>query len=225
MNPLNASTQKCYNDLLGAGLVVDGELGDKSIAAEKALLGKLVDVFAAKKYVWNNNNLIGIRMSDVFTDEFTDYGIITIGSDIYAFPISTKPGSYFLTHPENKNGCACLKEGQWKNMWMFHDDVSGWTGDPYCRQISPVTVLRQAGKSVGDTIDRSKEDTDSLGSLNGINFHTWKNFNGARVYNLSAGCNVMQEGTEIEILPMLKQYFAGMITYTLLNKNDFTNAT
>lgn len=215
---LSEHTQEACNAILGTTLVVDGKMGPISQDAVQTLLTKIKTIFTTNNFTWNANNLIGIRMSDIFTDAFTDFGVITIGNGLYAFPISTKPGSFYLAKPENKAGCACLMEGNYPKMWQFHDVVGGWTGDPYCAQITACNVLRQLGKKTGDSIDRSV--TPDHGIF-GINFHTWKNFNGAKVYNLSAGCNVMQEGTELEILEYLKTYFKEPITYTLLHFKDF----
>jgi hypothetical protein len=203
MDSLLVSTQKLCSQL--------------SIVSSDALIQKLKDIFVTNKYIWSDKNYIGLRMSDIFTDEFSDYGIITINEAPFAFSLSTKPGSYFLEHPENKNGCACLKEGQHKDMWQFHNVVGGWTGDPYCSQINPITVLRQIGKHVGDTIDRTKEET----GLFGINMHTWKNFKNSHVLNLSAGCQTASEDVFMEEIYELIKQLPEKITYTLLNKSMF----
>jgi hypothetical protein len=220
MNKLSLSTQQTCNVLTGSTLTLDGELGSVSQAAIAHLLEKIKSIFHAKNYQWDVNNLIGIRMSDIFTDAFTDVGVINVGEKLYAFPISTKPGSKYLEHPENAHGTSCLAEGQYPAMWQFHDQIGGWTGDPYCAQISRCTVFRQIGKKAGDTIDRTHPDT----GLFGINFHTWHGFNGPKVYNLSAGCQVMDEEVLMnEIHDFLKACwpFPHSITYTLLHRNDF----
>lgn len=217
MNTLNATTQQACNDLLGTSLVIDGAFGPESNTARTTLLQKLKYIFSANKYVWGSPALIGIRMSDIFTDEFTDYGLILIGPNLYAFPMSTKPGASYLLKPENAAGCACLAEGQYLNMWKFQDTTEGFSGEPYCQQIGVCTIYRQKNKNIGDTIDRTIPNK----GIFGINFHTWRNFNGAHVKNLSAGCQVMDEAVLVgEILGYIRT-FVGDIDYTLLHKNDF----
>lgn len=218
MSQLSASTQKACNDLIGSNLVVDGDIGPKSQDAIKSLFEKLKYIFSDRSYVWSDNNLIGVRMSDVFTDEFTDYGIITISDTLYAYPISTKPGSRYLEKPENPDGCACLLEGQYPKMWEFKDVFGGWSGDPYCQQVNRCFIIRQKDKKVGDEIDRSVKPI--LGNF-GINYHSWKGFNGAKVGNLSAGCNVMDESVLVgEIHDLLKK-LPVQIDYTLIHKKNF----
>lgn len=218
MNQLSASTQKACNDLMGSNLVVDGDIGPKSQDAIKSLLDKLKYIYSDRSYVWSDSNLIGVRMSDIFTDEFTDYGIITMNDTLYAYPISTKPGSKWLENPENPDGCACMLEGQYSKMWTFKDVFGGWTGDPYCQQINRCAIIRQKDKKVGDEIDRSVKPI--LGNF-GINYHTWKNFNGSHVFNLSAGCTVMSETVLVGDIHDLLKKFPPQIDYTLLHKNNF----
>lgn len=215
---LGKSTQNACNILLNSGLTEDGSLGPMSNAAIANLIAKLKNIFETKHYVWSTNNLIGVRTSDVYTDEFTDIGIIVEGDSLMAYPISTKPGMKYLDHPENANGCACLKEGQYLNMWQFHDEFNGWTGDPYMMQVSPCNVYREVNH--GTSINRNAHvDT----GLFGVNYHSWKGFNSEHVANLSAGCNVMNESVLVgEVLPHLEKSFKGTpTTYTLIHTDDF----
>ncbi|HKC69638.1 MAG TPA: hypothetical protein VKG26_15480, partial [Bacteroidia bacterium] len=188
MNTLALSTQKACNVLINAGLTEDGVLGNESNAAIANLKTKLQTIFTKKNYNWGTGNLIGIRMSDVYTNEFTDYGIIITDNQLIAYPKSTKPGLTYLNHPDNAAGCACLKEGQYHGMWNFVDVYGGWTGDPYMQQAANCTVYREVNH--GASINRNAETNTGVF---GINFHTWKNFNSNLVQNLSAGCQVMDE--------------------------------
>ncbi|HXP52194.1 MAG TPA: hypothetical protein VN922_19715 [Bacteroidia bacterium] len=218
MNSLILSTQKACDALVSSGLIEDGIDGANTLQAENKLLAKLKSIFAAKNYTWHINNLIGIRMDDNYTNQFTDYCIITTVDKLIAFPISTKPGKSYLDKPENAAGCACLKEGQYIDMWKFIDAFGGWSGDPYMQQNKPCNVYRELHP--GPSINRNaKIDT----GIFGVNFHTWKNFNGNLVQNLSAGCQVMNENVlVVEVLPYLELVFTGVpVTYTLLHKNDF----
>lgn len=155
-------------------------------------------------------------MSDIYTNEFTDWGCIILNGELIGFPISTKPGKYWLSqHGEDHKGCACLVEGQYRGLWQFNEVYNGWTGDPYCQQINQCTIYREMGE---DFINRnSPKET----GLFGINFHTWANFNIITVDNLSAGCQVMDESVEKEIIPYLEKFDNPPITYTLLHIFDF----
>jgi len=218
MDNLALSTQKACNALINAGLTEDGILGNASNAATANLIAKLQNIFAQKNYIWGTNNLIGIRMSDAYTNEFTDYGAIITDTKLIAYPKSTKPGLTYLNHPDNAAGCACLKEGQYVGMWNFVDAYGGWTGDPYMQQVGNCTIYREVNH--GDSINRSSLINTGVF---GINFHTWKNFNSNLVQNLSAGCQVMDENVLVgELLPYIQQTFKGtQTTYTLLHINDF----
>jgi|SRR6185437_4125673 len=218
MSNLALSTQKACNAIINAGLTEDGVLGQASNTAATNLIAKIQSVFTQKNYTWSPNNLIGIRMSDTYTNEFTDYGVIVIGNQLIAYPKSTKPGLTYLNHPDNAAGCACLKEGQYIGMWNFVDAYGGWTGDPYMQQAGHCNVYREVNH--GDAINRNAAVNTGVF---GINFHTWKNFNGDLVQNLSAGCQVMDESVLVgELLPYIQQSFKGApVTYTLLHINDF----
>ncbi|MFI5141857.1 MAG: hypothetical protein ACHQII_05830 [Bacteroidia bacterium] len=218
MNNLGLSTQKACNALINAGLTEDGILGDASNTATANLIAKIQNIFEQKNYMWSTNNLIGVRTSDVYTNEFTDYGVIVADNKLIAYPKSTKPGLTYLNRPDNAAGCACLKEGQYIGMWNFVDVYGGWTGDPYMQQVANCNVYREVNH--GTSINRSA--TVNTGVF-GINFHTWKNFNGNLVQNLSAGCQVMDENVLTgELLPYLQQSFKGApVTYTLLHIDDF----
>lgn len=219
MEGLVLSSQKACDALIAAGLIENGVSGANTITAETNLLNKIKSIFAAKGYTWSENNLIGIRMSDEYTNDFSDYGIIIERDKLIAFYMSTKPGKFYLDKPENASiGCACLKEGQYIDMWLFHDVFGGWTGDPYMQQQKNCQVYRELNH--GTSINRAARiDTGVFG----INFHTWKNFNGNLVQNLSAGCQVMDENILVgELLPYLKRLFENKpVTYTLIHKTDF----
>lgn len=219
MNTLVETTQQACDALINSGIDTDNNEGKLTDAAIAKLLQKLKDIFAAKGYVWSTNNLIGIRMDDTFTNQFSDFGIITMGDKLFAFPMSTKPGRYWLLHPEEAAGCGCLLEGQYKGMWQFHNTTTGWSGEPYMQQVANCTFIRQLNKNIGDSINRT---ITPITGMFGCNFHTWKGDNASIVGNLSAACQVMQMNIEVdEVLPYLTNAFVGINTYTLLHKNMF----
>jgi len=156
-------------------------------------------------------------MSDEYTNQFTDWGLICFGEATYLFPISTKPGSSYQkndAYVAQVGGCACLLPAQYKGMWSYRP-AGGWSGDAYLMQVGPCTVYRD--KSEGPVIDKSITET----GLFGINFHSWKGDNATTVDNLSAGCQVMDEIYLEDVMPLLKQ-IQGNIDYTLIEFADFS---
>jgi hypothetical protein len=216
---IQESTQAGLNELIKAGLTVDGDLGSASQAALKIFHDKLSSVFNAKGYDFAN--LVGIRMSDDYTNQFTDWGAIFTGTgDTFIFPMSTKPGSSYQkndAYVAQVGGCACLAPGQYKDMWSYRP-AGGWSGDQYLMQVSPCKIYRD--KTEGGTIDKFS----SVTGMFGINFHSWRGDNGSTVDNLSAGCQVMDEIYLNDVMPILKK-IQGNISYTLIDFSDFNLAS
>ena len=213
---LQQSTQAGLNALLGASLTIDGILGAESDQAVASLKSKLSEIFTVKGYA--PSAIIGVRMSDEYTNQFSDWGILNINGTIRLFPMSTKPGSSYQkndTYVSKTGGCACLVPGKYKGMWSYRS-AGGWSGDAYLMQVNPCAIYRD--KSEGTTIDKSVTET----GLFGINFHSWKGDNSQSVDNLSAGCQVEQESVLLEIIDSLN--ISGNIDYTLLEYSDFNQS-
>lgn len=206
---INHHTQQACNYLLTAQIGVDGIIGNESMRSINLLLAKLRRKFVAEGWEWKEQNFIAIRMDDNYTNQFTDWGIITKNESLIAFPMSTKPGWGYVKNKQyiaGKKGVACLAPGQYVNMW--ERGKSSWTGKPYLQQITPVVVYRDP-----DMDDEVDKDLSEKG-LFGINFHSWKNFLSTLVGKLSAGCQVVKS----DILDMIWPYIPeGKITYTLIN--------
>lgn len=222
MNKLNKWTQEGLNAILGTNLIADGIMGIKTQEAIKTLKTILLSSYFKNKYAVTGRYDFGaIRMDDKYTNQFTDWGFIWMDANIVLFPLSTKPGwSYVLNkdYVDGKEGCAVLAEGQHNHIWELQD--TGWTGKPFLKQIKgQVEIFRD--NDLDTDIDRTIKKVGYFG----INFHSWKNFLGVYVKNLSAGCQVVRVEVFDEIFPYLqamnKQYPTG-ITYTLLHKNNLT---
>jgi hypothetical protein len=218
MDQLIQYTQTFLNIYGNAGLDTDGLIGPLTTAARNNFIAQLKIYLSTKQYEYKSDMILGVRTSDIYTDEFTDWGVI-ISNDIpSAFPMSTKPGSYWLAHPptvDGITGTACISEGQYVNMWTYSD--SGWSGDPYCQQENVCTVYRD-NSHLGH-IDRTAPQTTGC---YGINFHSWKGDNSTWVYNLSEGCQVMQDSTMSLLSPIFSK-FTGTIDYTIVNDLTINN--
>jgi len=221
----NIYTQQFLNAVMGSNLVEDGVLGNLSQAAINDFISKTSLIFASKGYEVSPYNLMAVRTNDTFTDTFSDWMVIFYPNNLIAVPCSTKPGSYYIAKPENKEGTAVVKEGQYKKVWKLVKNTgllsNFWTGSKYyLQQVAPITIFRDFNKD--GKLDRVKE----VSGLFGIFCHSWKNFFGFRVYNLSAGCQVLREDeliclqTYIEIM----QREQGLITYTLLSLQDYNTS-
>lgn len=197
---------------------IDGAMGPLSQQAISDMMNLIASAFANQRYSLDKDyNLIGVRASDLYTNKFTDWGVITHGNSLSAFPMSTKPGSkYFLNkqYIDSVKGCACLKEGQYSRVWVEMNN--GWSGMPYLMQTRDVTVYRDSDMDYA--IDTDHEST----GLFGINFHSWTSFTANFVQNLSAGCQVIQADVHKDIWPYIHEMSKhGSITYTLLKLDDF----
>jgi len=214
------ATQEGVDAIIAAGLNPDGDEGNLTLTALKKFETLLKAYFASKNYVWQDQMVIGIRMDNKYTNQFTDWGVIYDHGNIYIIPISTKPGASYqknAAYVAEHGGCACIVPGQYLNMWSYRPK-GGWSGgDPYLMQISPCTIYRDS--SMGDTIDTSKTETGMFG----INFHTWKGFAIQFVQNLSAGCQVMDEEYLLDIDFILQKFLS--VSYTCIEFSDFSQFT
>lgn len=224
--------QKACNQLLKDTLVVDGVKGALTTIAEIKLQEKLIQLFMSKSYRLEELNLVGIRMSDTYTNKFSDWCIVFSNSPVYEkkivsiIPISTLPGVYgvgAIMNPQwiaGKFGTAVLKEGQYYNVYRLYNTQRGWSGAPYLMQEgNKVTVYRDGNRTW--SLDRVEEHSGYFG----INFHTWKGYGAEIVNNLSLGCQVTKQSDMNLIVPtfieMTNNDQDRLITYTLLHATDF----
>jgi len=231
MDALLQLTQLGINRVLKTSIEMDGILGPETSGKKQSLIAFLIDKFIAKGYVWDADfNLIGIRMDDNYTNEFTDIGIIASNSDVICFPMSTKPGIGKVLNPPivaGIKGVAVMKEGQYINLYEYNG--AWWSGMPFLLQKGHCVVYRDS--DLNTTITKSVEQTDKdLPYRFSLNFHSYKNNTWSwnlnvlsylkpdKTYsNLSEGCQVVKKSTMDLILPWLKtRSNKGLITYTLL---------
>ena len=185
-------------------------LAELGFENQEDLLNGLKAYFEQQQYQWLDQQIIGFRMDDDYTDEFTDWIIALKTDEIIAVQASTKAGSYWL----EKQAVATLKEGQYKGMWRI--GTTSWSGDKYLQQVQPCEVYRD-GSKLGH-IDR---DSEVQTGLFGINEHSWRGFGeGNKVGNLSEGCQVCDE-LENDALWTIIKTFKGDIDYTLIFKEAF----
>lgn len=97
---------------------------------------------------------------------------------------TTDPGFKSLTAPVNKNGCAILKEGWYRRLWikgLHHGKYSALV------QASPCTVYRDNDKD--KTLDMNDKKVET--GMFGINMHRAnEKYDSTIVENWSAGCQV-----------------------------------
>jgi hypothetical protein len=177
-------TQTFLNTVFKENLVTDGIEGRLTIEAKQRAINKLFFICDAKK--WDRlefiKGLTAIRVGDTYTNEFTDWAICfnNTGTDFYAIPCSTKPGTVAVIKKGVENimgkvGVAVLTEGQHKRIWSRQG--AWWSGLPFYYQIAPVKIFRD---NIVDTkIDRHQIQEGMFG----INAHSWKN--GSWLWNIT----------------------------------------
>ena len=172
-------------------------------------------------------NIIGIRSIRQIPNSFDD-SIVLIYNDknldqkIEQFPFTTDPGTYYLNHPINPQGCAILKEGQYIDTWQV-----GMHRGKYLAlvQRKPVTVYRDTDKD-GNLDLNGKMET----GLFGIDIH-YASASGTteEVGHYSAGCQVFQVMDNfmrfMQLVELHKQHNLPWFSYTLLNEADFVTIT
>jgi hypothetical protein len=192
---------------------LDDFLSENNIPDVDSLTAGLKAYYDSKGYTWNDNGIIGMRMSDTYTDEYSDYFILYANGTPIAISGSTKPGSYFL----NLKQGGTMKEGQYLEMWQ--QGTTTWSGRRYLQQVRTCTFYRDYSQL--GYIDRNSTVESGLV---GCNFHSWKNIGESqKVFNVSEMCQVQDEVendaafVQIDLMP-IKDY-----DYTLINIADFLN--
>lgn len=224
------------------GIKADGIQGPVTKKFQGLLQARLRSIFEKKKYDFDEKfNLIGVRMSDSYSNYFFDVGIITgmKSEDLICFPMSTMPGWGRVKSPptvDGITGVAVLKEGQYKKLYRFINTWNGWTGAPFLFQVAPVEVYRDSNKDLflnrNSVVTTDKGRLKAKGSYYQINYHTWLNWwsrqvsvllYGQKYSNLSEGCQVLRYETFTKVLPRISAgaVIQNRIHYTLLHAKDF----
>ena len=171
-------------------------------------------------------NIVGIRAENPKQNEFDDLICLFFKNDknewqYYQFPATTDPGTVFLTNPINKLGTAAIVPGQYIDVFS-----KGLHRQQYA-------ALTQTGKfKIYRDLDRNQtfdfgtaKIYDSQGD--GINLHRATadpKANPQAVNNYSAGCQVIQNAANFDILMTAvdkhKNLYGNKFTYTLLDERQ-----
>jgi len=162
---------------------VDGAPGDKTYKAATAYAKKL---YKARKFKWHQKDLIWLRMSDEFTDKFSDYCLtVCWGKVVRISNATTKPGDYWITNPVTVGGitgAGIQLEGQIIGSHKYIKGKNKWKGFGYFRQIKNIFVARDGNKD--NILDR--EIITVAPKWYGFFMHAMGR--GNRIWNWSAGC-------------------------------------
>lgn len=167
-------------------------------------------------------NLVGIRNKTFVPNTFNDelHVFYKDQQQIWRhrqFQATTDPGSFYLVHFEksNPNGVAVLKEGQYLNAYEIGLHKGQY---PALTQKGNVTVYRDYDRDTAIDFIPSTKQTGRFG----INIHrAHANVPSRAVDRWSAGCQVLQDPKEFELLMQLaalhRQYHGNTFTYTLID--------
>jgi len=166
-----------------------------------------------------NINLIGVRSSNVVTNEFDDTLLVAFELNgqkiVLTFKdFTTDPGFYYLKQKFlNPKGCAILKPGQYPGMWTIGKHRGKY---PALVQVGKCTVYRDR-----DGDNQIDTDTEQSG-LFGINMH--HGYDAEDINKYSAGCQVHSHDEQLNVIIALCEMSAvkwgDAFTYTLLEKAD-----
>ncbi len=135
-------------------------------------------------------NLVGIRNSSSDANGFDDWLCAFYWFDgvwnMFSFPATTDPGTFYRENPLNVRGTAIMKPGQYRGAYK----VGRHRGYKALQQVGSITVYRDNNKD---------EELDTTGveehqGLHAVNIHRANRLRAStRVEKWSAGCQVMQD--------------------------------
>ncbi|ABC27297.1 conserved hypothetical protein [Hahella chejuensis KCTC 2396] len=168
-----------------------------------------------------NLNLVGVRAQDRHADTFNDLLCVAFQiqgqTHCFSFPATTDPGVYWREHLANPAGAAIVKPGQYPSVWALGKHQGKYEA---LVQRAPITVYRDANRDAylqtGDKVETG---------LFGINCHRATDAGQSlRVDRWSAGCQVIADSADFDVLMALCRKAAGLygnrFTYTLLDEGD-----
>jgi len=191
----------------------------------KTLIKKNYTVFYGSSSDSYDLNLVGIRSTNARVDYFDDILAVFFYNNYYwdyrEYNVTTLPGLPYLQSPMSANGCAIIKDGQYKGLWQLGMHFSQFA----LVQKNPITVIRDNDKDGHFDFDGPTET-----GMFGINCHR-KEITGIseRVSIASAGCVVHadHERFDNEFMPLCKTaagIWGNSFTFTLLNEVDVLSA-
>jgi hypothetical protein len=248
---INKQLQLFLNWLLKGEIVplsVDGVLGEKSNRAIQLAITRLQKEFAKRGWSWNPTfNFIGIRTDDDFDNRFDDFFVCFAYNTLIACEASTVSGMQGVLNGPNKwhkgvNGTLVIQADQQID-YLFVDPndakceaylqtvfgnseqakaFKNWSGGAFLYQNNNFYYLRD---NDGDNlIDYTKVYYGGAWEIGG-NIHSWKNFEGQTVENLSIGCQVTNwTWWEYHIVPLFRKFHENYnIRYSLMkiDNNSF----
>lgn len=159
-----------------------------------------------------NLNIYGIRNVRKSDDNFNDQiGIFWESSqwNHVSFSATTIPGKHYMTNPMTSKGTAILKPGRHSGMFKIGLHRGKY---PALVQRKLAVLYRDKNK------DLQADYTFPELTIAGINLHHAAN--AVRVGKYSAGCQVVKDPKDLEIIIALaeksKTFFGDSFTYTLL---------
>jgi hypothetical protein len=167
-------------------------------------------------------NLVGIRNSSSRANQFDDWLTVFYWFDgvwnLFAFPGTTDPGTFYRENPLNVLGTAIMKPGQYPRAYQ----IGKHQGYKAMQQTGPITVFRDNDKD--QELDTTGNDEDT--GLHAINIHRANRERASpHVDKWSAGCQVVQDPDHFDFFMTLCQRgadkFGNSFTYTLLESEDF----
>ena len=169
-------------------------------------------------------NLVGIRNSSSSANRFDDWISAFYWYDgiwnMFAFPGTTDPGTFYRENPLNVRGTAIMKPGQYRGAYQ----VGKHKGYKAMQQVGPITFYRDDNKDAELNTNGTEEDS----GLHAVNIHRANRIRAStQVEKWSAGCQVMQDPDHFDFFMTLcgrgANKFGNSFTYTLLESSDFSN--
>lgn len=160
-------------------------------------------------------NLVGVRAATGHTNRFDDELYLirrtAKGWEQYVFPITTDPGTYYLTTPLNGTATAAVVPGQYPDSHAFGMHKGQY---PALVQVGRMKVYRDGNR---DMIQDYRPENVTSG-VYGINIHKASS-NSQTVDKWSAGCQVFaRERDFTQFMDLLRQTGQKTFTYTLLTQ-------
>jgi len=200
------------------------------------MVKKLIQIMKEKGYVvfekgFYNLNVVCVR-GEFKPDEFNCKMYIFYKTPesngewvLHIFPITTYPGLHWIDNPMRPEGCAVIKEGQYKSCWCvgYHYHIKALvqgekTGGLSWHRIQPKERINYP--------EINKRPFFS--GWVGLNYHPVMDYNHDTVGQDSAGCVVAKLDHDFNMTMSLveKQVKSGMgtkVTMTLLNEGELIN--
>lgn len=189
---------------------------------------KIKDLLANKGYKYLDDgknyhlNIIGIRSCNPEPNTFDDLLVLLYNDETgqrYKYmACTTKPGIFYLIHPDNPNGVAIIVPGQYLGLFEKGMHKNEY---PCLKQSGTLKVYRDNDRN--GKFDYSKE-CDAPPSCGLEIHHACNNFASIEVNNWSAGCQVVADPESFKVFMQLVDKSIAIrgnkFSYTLINEVD-----